>query len=94
MHFFILVIPLTQVIATHVGHEGVHGVLALGAPLLLPSLLDKAARQGDIQEFTAVRRLALVVGYFGCVIPNTRIRKQTAKNIAHFESAKLFFRVF
>ena len=33
--------------------------LALGAPLLLSSLLDKAPRQGDIQEFTAVRRLAI-----------------------------------
>ena len=33
--------------------------LALGAPLLLSSLLDKAPRQGDMQEFTAVRRLAI-----------------------------------
>ena len=33
--------------------------LALGAPLLLPSMLDKAPRQGGIQEFTAVRRLDL-----------------------------------
>ena len=42
--------------------------LALGAPLLLPSLLDKAPRQGDIQEFAAARRLAnaicwVVLGY-------------------------------
>jgi hypothetical protein len=35
--------------------------LALGAPLLLPSLLDKAPRQGDIQEFAAARRLANAV---------------------------------
>ena len=35
--------------------------MALGAPLLLPSLLDKAPRQGDIQEFAAARRLANAV---------------------------------
>jgi hypothetical protein len=35
--------------------------LALGAPPLLPSLLDKAPRQGDNQRFTAVRRVALCV---------------------------------
>ena len=34
-------------------------LLALGAPLLLPSLLDKAPRQGDIQELTADRRIAI-----------------------------------
>ena len=39
------------------GH-GSGAVLALGAPLLLPSLLDKAPRQGDIQEFAAARRIA------------------------------------
>ena len=35
--------------------------LALGAPPLLPSLLDIAPRQGDNQRFTAVRRVALCV---------------------------------
>ena len=33
--------------------------VALGAPLLLPSLLDKCPRQGDIQEFTAARRVTI-----------------------------------
>ena len=38
-------------------------LLALGAPLLLPSLLDKAPRQGDIQEFAAARRIANAIGW-------------------------------
>ena len=37
--------------------------LALGAPLLLPSLLDKAPRQGDIQEFAAARRITNAIGW-------------------------------
>ena len=36
-------------------------LLALGAPLLLPSLLDKAPRQGDIQEFAAARRVGIAI---------------------------------
>ena len=44
--------------------------LALGAPLLLPSLLDKAPRQGDIQEFAAARRVAIAC-FVGSHVPGT-----------------------
>jgi len=37
--------------------------MALGAPLLLPSLLDKAPRQGDIQEFAAAWRITNAIGW-------------------------------
>ena len=37
-------------------------MLALGAPPLLPSLLDKAPRQGGKQRFAAARRIAICGG--------------------------------
>ena len=62
MHYAVLIcwrgISHTIIFMLRYSGHGSGAVLALGAPLLLPSLLDKAPRQGDIQEFTAVRRLA------------------------------------
>ena len=45
-------------------------LLALGAPLLLSSLLDKAPRQGDRQEFAADRRVAIACSV-GSHVPGT-----------------------
>ena len=49
-----------------------------GAPLLLPSLLDKAPRQGDIQEFAAARRVAIACVVGSHVTPGTWSHPQQA----------------
>ena len=73
--------------------------LALGAPPLLPSLLDKAPRQGDNQRFTAVRRVALCVLHElrqflqAGTAPHEHIILEIAK-IMHETSKKLLSEIF